>query len=328
MHNDNRLSLIKEWLPTVIGTTDFTINSASSDASFRRYFRVHVEQETWIVMDAPPTHEDINPFITIATFLYQHEIHVPKITAINHESGFLLLSDLGQRAYLDELDENTADTLYQAAIDSLLKIQQCPKNEGIQLPAYDRRLLQQEMMLFPRWYLEEHLKVTPPDFLQSIFDLLIASALEQPQVVVHRDYHSRNLMHLTNNSPGIIDFQDAVIGPITYDLVSLLRDCYISWPEEKIDQWIHYYFSHAQRLGLLNGISIAQFTKWFDFMGLQRHIKVLGIFCRLNYRDDKPNYINDLPLTSRYVQQISAKYPEFAELTTFLNQQLHVATTS
>jgi N-acetylmuramate 1-kinase len=321
MQNDNRLKLIKEWLPSVIGTTDFTLNSASSDASFRRYFRVSFEQTTWIVMDAPPLNEDIKPFINIATFLYQHDIHVPEITAINDEYGFLLLSDFGSSAYLDELNEDTADLMYRSAIDSLLNIQQCPTTNGIELSSYDRSLLQKEMMLFPTWYLSEHLNTVAPNFLQTTFDLLITSALEQPQVVVHRDYHSRNLMHTVDNSPGIIDFQDAVIGPITYDLVSLLRDCYISWPQEKITQWLNYYFSNAKDLSLIENVSIEQFTKWFDLMGLQRHIKVLGIFCRLNYRDDKPNYISDLPLTLHYVQQVSAKYPEFAELSNFLEQQ-------
>lgn len=328
MHNDNRLKLIKAWLPNVIGTTDYTISSASSDASFRRYFRVAFDKKTWIVMDAPPSQEELSPFVDIATFLYQHNIHVPEIMAINHEDGFLLLSDFGSSAYLDELNATTADSMYQSAIDSLLKIQKCPISNAIKLPTYDRNLLLQEMRLFPTWYLNEHLDIATPEFLQTTFDLLISSALEQPNVVVHRDYHSRNLMHTVSNSPGIIDFQDAVIGPITYDLVSLLRDCYISWPQEKIDQWLNYYFSNAQDLGLIQNVSIEQFTKWFDLMGVQRHIKVLGIFCRLNYRDDKPNYIKDLPLTLHYVQQISAKYQELAELSNFLKQQPPLAALS
>jgi len=328
MHNDHRLELINEWLPTVIGTTDFTINSASSDASFRRYFRVRVEDKTWIVMDAPPTQEDISPFITIATFLYQHNIHVPKVDAVNHESGFLLLSDFGPHSYLDELTESSADTMYQSAIASLLQIQQCPLNNEIKLPVYDHSLLQRELMLFPDWYLSRHLQTAVPDFLPNTFELLVNNALEQPQVLVHRDYHSRNLMHTTHNSPGIIDFQDAVVGPITYDLVSLLRDCYISWPQATIEKWIQNYFNQAQKLGLLPAISIEQFTKWFDLMGLQRHIKVLGIFSRLNYRDNKANYLNDLPLTLHYVQLISAKYPEFSELSDFLEQQSHTTAAS
>ena len=321
MHSDKRLELIKAWLPSVIGTTNFTINTASSDASFRRYFRVKVEQRSWIVMDAPPNQEDIKPFTDIATFLCRHDVHVPEISAINEELGFLLLSDFGKRAYLDELNGQTADKLYRSAIDSLITIQQCPTTSDVTIPEYNEDLLQRELMLFPEWYLNKHLNSDAPEFLQETFDQLINNALEQPQVIVHRDYHSRNLMHTTHHSPGIIDFQDAVVGPITYDLVSLLKDCYISWPQEKIDHWIQYYFDKAQAANLLRpDVSMAQFIKWFDLMGLQRHIKVLGIFCRLNYRDQKPNYIDDLPLTLLYVKQTAAKYPEFAQLSEFLKQ--------
>ena len=303
----SRQDEIHNWLNTVLPSSDYQIEPASNDASFRRYFRVTMQDNTWIVMDAPTEQEDTEPFIKIATFLYQQGIHVPKIEAKNIESGFLLISDFGNRAYLDELDEQSADSLYYAAIDSLVDIQLC-SSKGIDLPYYDRSLLQQEMDLFPQWFLGEHLGIANPNFLPDTFDILIASALEQPQVIVHRDYHSRNLMHTTNNSPGIIDFQDAVIGPISYDLVSLLRDCYIVWPDDKVANWIHYYFTKAQQKGLLIDISLDQFTYWFDMMGLQRHLKVLGIFARLNYRDNKPNYMNDLPLTLHYVQKISAKY--------------------
>lgn len=320
MSNDKRLELIKAWLPSVIGTTSFIINAASSDASFRRYFRVQVENKTWIVMDAPPEQEDIKPFIDIGSFLYQHNVHVPMVVAKDEVMGFLLISDFGNRAYLDELSEESSDKLYQLAIDSLISIQQCPTGSDFTLPEYDETLLKRELMLFPEWYLSKHLNFPAPEFLTEIFDLLINNAKQQPQVVVHRDYHSRNLMHTNKNSPGIIDFQDAVIGPVTYDLVSLLRDCYISWPQEKIDLLISYYFDKAQASKLIQDVSMSQFIKWFDLMGLQRHIKVLGIFCRLNYRDNKPNYIDDLPLTLLYVKQIAAKYSEFAELSKFLEQ--------
>lgn len=321
MIKDNtRLDEIHHWLKTIFPSTNYTLESASNDASFRRYFRVTVQANTWVLMDAPPAQEDTKPFVEIGTFLYNHGIHVPKIYERDTDAGFLLLSDFGYRPYLDELNEQSADGLYKAAIDSLINIQLCT-TQDINLPAYDRALLQQEMNLFPDWFLDKHLNIATPEFLQTTFNHLIASALNQPQVVVHRDYHSRNLMHTTENSPGIIDFQDAVIGAISYDLVSLLRDCYIAWPEDKINQWIHYYLSTAQQQGLLAGISLAQFTQWFDWMGLQRHIKVLGIFCRLNYRDGKTNYMNDLPLTLKYVRKITAKYSEFSELSDFLQQQ-------
>jgi aminoglycoside/choline kinase family phosphotransferase len=318
--DDTRLNEIHNWLKKIFPSTTYTLKPASNDASFRRYFRITVEADTWILMDAPPEQEATHPFIDIGTFLYEHGIHVPKIYARETHAGFLLLSDFGDTPYLGELNAGSADKLYKAAIDSLIKIQLCSPRD-IKLPVYNSTLLEQEMNLFPEWFLDKHLSIAIPEFLRTTFNHLITSALTQPQVVVHRDYHSRNLMHTDKNSPGIIDFQDAVIGAISYDLVSLLRDCYISWPEDKIKQWIQYYLSTAQQQGLLTDISIQQFTQWFDWMGLQRHIKILGIFCRLNYRDGKANYMNDLPLTLAYVRKISAKYPQFAELSRFLQQQ-------
>jgi N-acetylmuramate 1-kinase len=316
---DERLNKINLWLEKILLSTDFLIEPASSDASFRRYFRVTVKSETLILMDAPPGQEDMQPFISIASFMYGHGIHVPKISDYDMDAGFLLLSDFGYRSYLDVFNEQSTDQLYKAAIDSLISMQLLPADE-ISLPVYNRNLLDQEMSLFPEWFLNKHLSIDPPSFLDETFKLLTDNALEQFQVFVHRDYHSRNLMDTTKNSPGIIDFQDAVIGPVSYDLVSLLRDCYIEWPDDRVAGWIHYYFTKAQQKGLLIDISIDQFSRWFDLMGLQRHLKVLGIFARLNYRDNKPNYMNDLPLTLHYVQKISAKYPELRELNHFLDQ--------
>tara|TARA_R110002050_G_scaffold1244_4_gene8601 strand:- start:35100 stop:36092 length:993 start_codon:yes stop_codon:yes gene_type:complete len=322
--DDTRLNEIHHWLKTVFPSTHYQLEPASNDASFRRYFRVTIKADTWILMDAPPAQEDTKPFIKVGTFLYDHGIHVPKIYQHDSAAGFLLLSDFGNHPYLNKLNEHSADNLYKAAIDSLINIQRCP-SQDIDLPIYNNALLLQEMNLFPAWFLDKHLDIAIPDFLQTTFNHLISNANEQPQVIVHRDYHSRNLMHTIENSPGIIDFQDAVIGAITYDLVSLLRDCYISWPDDQISHWIQYYLSTAQQKGLLTNVSIAQFTQWFDWMGLQRHIKVLGIFCRLNYRDSKANYMNDLPLTLAYVRKISAKYSEFSELSDFLQQQPQIA---
>lgn len=317
----NREQQIQIWLNKELATSDFQIDPASIDASFRRYFRVMVGQQTFILMDAPPEQEDIQPFIAIATYLYQHDIHVPEIIAQNSEYGLLLLSDFGQHSYLDELDEYSADALYKAAMDSLIAMQLMPL-ESFHLPEYSATLLKHEMALFPEWFLGKHLAIDTPDFLAETFKILANNALEQPQVFVHRDYHSRNLMHTTDNSPGIIDFQDAVIGPISYDLVSLLRDCYVEWSDDKLAQWLEYYYLKAIDNQLFsNDTSLNTFTRWFDLMGLQRHIKVLGVFSRLNYRDGKANYMNDLPLTLRYVKKISAKYHEFAELSNFLQQQ-------
>jgi aminoglycoside/choline kinase family phosphotransferase len=315
---DQRLSTIKSWLSDVLNSEDFTITPASSDASFRRYFRVSQAELTWIVMDAPPSQEDIAPFIKVSQFLNSQSLHVPNIIAQNSKMGLLLLSDLGTQPYLDMLNNHSADNLYRDAIDSLIKIQ-CSDPTGIDLPRYDSKLLQTELNLFPEWFLERHFELSPPAFLQPLFDTLIDNALSQPQSVVHRDYHSRNLMVDAKHNPGIIDFQDAVIGPITYDLVSLLRDCYISWPEDKLEAWIHYYFSAAQQHELLPNCDITTFTRWFDLMGLQRHLKVLGIFCRLNYRDNKPNYIDDLPQTLRYVLQVCRRYDNLQPLADFLS---------
>ncbi len=319
---EKRLTAINLWLKQTLPSTHFQLVMASSDASFRRYFRVMMGSETLILMDAPPAQQDLQPFITIATFMYQQGINVPKISAYNCGAGFLLLSDFGHRAYLDELNEHSADRLYKAAIDSLIAMQLMPV-DGIDLPSYNDTLLLQEMSLFAEWFLNKHLTIPSPLFLETTFKLLIDSAREQPQIFVHRDYHSRNLMHTTENSPGIIDFQDAVIGPISYDLVSLLRDCYIEWADDKLANWLQYYYLNAIENKLLSdAISLEKFTQWFDWMGLQRHIKVLGIFARLNYRDGKANYINDLPLTLKYVRKISAKYPQFSELNNFLQQQV------
>jgi len=320
---DPRLNAIHSWLKKVLSSADYQLEPASCDASFRRYFRVTHQDDTSILMDAPPAHEDTKPFVDIATFLYAHKINVPEIKAQDSTLGLLLLSDFGNHPYLDELNADPSGALYQAAIDSLINIQQCPIKNN--LPQYNQALLQQEMALFPVWFLDKHLDIPSPDFIQNIFDILIENALEQPQVFVHRDFHSRNLMHTVENSPGIIDFQDAVIGPITYDLVSLLRDCYISWPDDKIAHWVEYYLSHVQQQGVLLDVSLEKFTRWFDLMGLQRHIKVLGIFCRLKYRDNKDNYLNDLPLTLHYVKKISHKYPEFSQLSEFLCQNEKIA---
>jgi len=319
-----RQNEIDTWLTQVLKTSSFDLVSASSDASFRRYFRVSLDEKTWILMDAPPEKENTAPFIKMATFLFSQGINAPQIYAKDSQLGFLLLTDFGAIPYLEKLNNSSVIPLYSSAIDALIQMQLSDISQ-LEIPQYNAYLLQQELSLFPVWFLQKHLNIAVPDWLTNIDDLLIQSALEQPTSFVHRDYHSRNLMYIENEEMGIIDFQDAVVGPLSYDLVSLLRDCYIEWPDEVITQCIEYYFTQATQHGLLNNIPIEQFTKWFDFMGLQRHIKILGIFCRLNYRDNKSNYINDLPLTLKYVKKISAKYPELAKLSLFLQQQPEIA---
>jgi aminoglycoside/choline kinase family phosphotransferase len=325
MNQDFRLQAIHNWLLEVLEVDSFSITPASSDASFRRYFRVEFNTKSWIVMDAPPEKEDVTPFIKIAKAFFKHKINVPEIKAYDEQQGFLLLTDFGSIDYLQQLNETAVDTYYKKAIDSLIQIQLIDKG-SVSLPLYDQSLLQKELDLFPEWFLEKHLSLTAPAQLQSYFDLLIANALQQPQCIVHRDFHSRNLMDTPENSPGIIDFQDAVIGPISYDLVSLLRDCYISWPQSQINEWLTYYFTQAQQYDLIAPtISQEQFIIWFDLMGLQRHIKVLGIFCRLNYRDNKTNYLKDLPLTLHYVKTVCDRYPEqLSSFALFLEQNVEL----
>lgn len=320
---DPRLWQVNEWLTAILPYSEFNLEVASSDASFRRYFRVHQHDHSRIVMDAPPEHEDIDSFVRIAEFLSSTGTHVPRIFAKNLEQGFLLLSDLGNTSYLSALNEQSADALYRAAIDEIIKMQLAPTAD-IELASYDDEKLLAELRLFPDWFIQKHLSLTPPPELNAVFELLIANASEQPQYFVHRDYHSRNLMLGADNEVGVIDFQDAVIGPVTYDVVSLLRDCYIEWPQTRLDNWLDYYFEQAVENQLLTGDDRSEFIRWFDLMGLQRHLKVLGIFCRLNYRDGKAGYMNDLPLTLKYVLRVTARYPELAPLHQYLTQSPEV----
>jgi aminoglycoside/choline kinase family phosphotransferase len=318
--HDPRQEAIQVWLTDLFNDKPFKLTAASNDASFRRYFRITTADNSFIVMDAPPDKEDTIPFINIASALFKHNIHVPEILAKDVESGFLLLTDFGSTAYLDKLHQDTADDLYQHAIHALVQMQAIDATK-IAIPRYSETKVLEELTLFPEWFLGKHLGIQPPDFLSHTFKLLITNALDQPQVFVHRDYHSRNLMLPSESYPGIIDFQDAVIGPISYDLVSLLRDCYIEWPNDKVEQWLAYYFTLAQQQNLIDQhIDLARFARWFDLMGLQRHLKVLGIFCRLNYRDNKSNYLNDLPLTLNYVKAVCEQYDEFNDLALFLDK--------
>jgi aminoglycoside/choline kinase family phosphotransferase len=321
---DLRLTQLKQWLadlPDAPVQPD-SLRPASSDASFRRYFRVDGAQgATYIVMDAPPPQEDVRPFIHVAEVFSQTGASVPKILQQDVERGFLLLSDLGSTTYLNQINNDSAHKLYMDAIDSLVMIQAQSK-PGV-LPQYDRALLLRELMLFPDWYIGKHLGVTLSDKqtadLNKVFDLLLANNLAQAQVYVHRDYHSRNLMVLPQGNPGILDFQDAVYGPITYDLVSLLRDAYIQWDEEMVLDWTIRYWERAKRAGLPVNPDIDVFYRDFEYMGLQRHIKVLGIFARLYHRDGKDAYLKDLPLVREYTVNAARRYKELAPLVRLLN---------
>lgn len=314
---DLRLELIRQWLETDCDLSDFVIEVASADASFRRYFRVRLNDnpvQSYIVMDAPPDKEDCAPFIKIAQLLEGAGVHAPHIYQYDAAQGFMLLSDLGNCAYLDQLNQHTADTLYADAITAIINMQQI----NAELPAYNESLLRTEMSLFGDWYLARHLQLELTSEQQRVLDnvinLLVDNALQQQQGFVHRDYHSRNLMQLDENNPGVIDFQDAVLGPVSYDLVSLIKDCYIAWPRQKQLQWIEQYLAQS---GLQT--DTATFIKQLDLMGLQRHIKVCGIFARLNYRDGKPGYLADIPRTLAYVFDVCQRYDELKEFTTLLN---------
>ncbi len=314
---DSRLKLIEQWLQNSVGLGDFTLKPASSDASFRRYFRVDTGSKTFIVMDAPPQKEDCRPFIAVARVLLRFGLQVPHILAEDLKQGFLLLSDFGSRQFLAELNDGNVDSLYLNAMGSLQRLQQIP-HDVLPLPLYSSELLQQEMRLFYDWFLVRHLKMELSDekwvALFDCFDILATSALEQPRVWVHRDYHSRNLMVLeTTDEPGILDFQDAVIGPVTYDLVSLLRDCYISWPREQVEEWLGYYHSSCK-----SG-SKEQFLRWFDLMGVQRHLKAIGIFARLDIRDGKSGYLGDIPRTLGYIEDVCGRYDELKGLRQILD---------
>jgi len=314
----DRLDRLQQWARGQLDWPDADLKPASADASFRRYFRVQQGNESYVLMDAPPEKEDCGPFIHVSRLLLALGLHVPEILASDLEQGFLLLSDLGTRLYLDELNDSNVDRLYGDALGALATLQSCGPESG--LPRYDRKLLLFEMSLFRDWLIGAHLDVTLDEVeqhaLQQSFEQLAASALEQPRVCVHRDYHSRNLMLSERHNPGILDYQDAVTGPVTYDLVSLLRDCYISWPRQRVEDWALGYFELAAQTGIVRPAQVneQQFIKWFDWMGVQRHLKAAGIFARLNHRDGKPGYMNDIPRTLGYVSDVCSRYSELAGL--------------
>ncbi len=320
-----RLQELERWLREGCGLDGFELAPASEDASFRRYFRVRLpDGTTRIAMDAPPEREDCRPFLEVAARLEAVGVHAPAIHAHDLEQGFLLLEDLGDRSYLDELDERRVEGLYGNAIGALMSMQACIDPAG--LPEYDRALLLEEMELFREWLLETHLSMaltgTEEKMLDESFALLAENALEQPRVFVHRDYHSRNLMAGVSPEPGVLDFQDAVAGPVTYDLVSLLRDCYIRWPRERVLEWAWGYFRLAVQSGVMREEQEDRFLRWFDLMGVQRHLKAAGIFARLYHRDNKPGYLPDVPRTLGYVVEVGADYPELRPLAEFVEEKV------
>ncbi len=319
----DRAEQLRRWLAVTLASGDFSIAPASDDASFRRYFRIRrgEAQPSLIAMDAPPDKENCGPFVRAARLLAEAGVHVPKIHAQDLEQGFLLLSDLGSTTYLDALDEHNAGRLYEDALDALLKIQRASR-PGL-LPDYDRELLERELRLFPDWYiarqLERELDAAQLQTLEKAFSTILGNALAQARVFVHRDYHSRNLM-VCEPCPGILDFQDAVYGPITYDLVSLLRDAYIAWDEERVIDWAIRYWEKARAVGLPVAGDFADFYRDFEWMGAQRQLKVLGIFARLSFRDGKDGYLKDQPLVMSYLRRTCERYRELAALGRLLGE--------
>jgi N-acetylmuramate 1-kinase len=318
-----RLEDLKIWLHSQFPQNLRGPEAITNDASFRRYFRVYVNDRSYIVMDAPPVRENNAAFLDVAQRLRAAGLNVPEVLAENSAQGFYLLSDLGMDLYLPHLDEDRVERLYGDALAALAVMQVCADTRG--LPSYTNELLQFEMSLYPDWLLAKHLHYAPSPAeriaLQNCFDFLSLAAQAQTQVFVHRDYHARNLLVTPHHNPGIVDFQDALIGPVTYDLVSLLRDCYIVWPRARVEDWVLGYHQLAQHMGIVDEmVSDKLFLRWFDLMGLQRHIKVAGIFARLCHRDGKTAYLQDIPTALRYIIEVAQDYPEVQFLASF-NQE-------
>ncbi len=323
---DSRLNTLRDWLKALQASWQLdldTLEPASADASFRRYFRITSKNPdfgTLIVMDAPPQYEPLDAFIKVDLLLSAAGLNVPKILEQNIAEGFLLLNDLGTKTYLAELNNETADSLYQEATHALVQMQLASTPDV--LPNYDEALLQRELDLFPDWYLHKHRNIKLTDLqeaqLKNSFALIIENNLAQAKVYVHRDYHSRNLMVTAINNPGVIDFQDAVYGPITYDASSLWRDAYIAWPEDRVIDWVIKFWEEGRKVGLPMPSDFGQFYRDFEWMGLQRHLKVLGIFARLFHRDGKEGYLKDIPLVLEYAIATANRYIELKPLARIL----------
>jgi N-acetylmuramate 1-kinase len=311
------------WTRHVFGDSALTLAPASADASFRSYWRTHHQGQSWIVMDSPPAQEDPRPWLAIGTRLAAAGLHVPVVHAQDLEQGFLLIEDLGSDLYLSVLDETNANKLYGDALDALLRMQ--TRVEFHDLPPFDHAMLVRGLETMPEWFLQRHLGHTPScgewDVLEAAFGVIVRNALEQPRRFVHRDFHSRNLLVVERGNPGIIDFQGALAGPITYDLASMLRDAYIVWPRARVETWVESYRQRLIDAGVIGDeIDHVRFLRWFDLTGLHRHIRVLGQFYRLWYRDSKAGYLADVPRVYHYVVSVARSYPELADFVALLER--------
>ncbi len=315
-----RLDRARQWVENTLGVQRAELRPASTDASFRRYFRFDTPLASMILMDAPPENEDCRPYVAVSDLLEEAGIHVPTIHGRDFDSGFLLLEDLGSCSYLDALDDDSAPALYGDALETLLAMQERVPTGSV--PEYDTELVARELLLFSEWFLRRHLDIdtggSNGKILSAAYSFLVEHFEQQSRVFVHRDYHSRNLMRTRERNPGVIDFQDAVAGPAAYDVVSLLRDVYVEWPEERVEQWMRDYHGMALSRGVPVNTDIAGFLRAADCIGAQRHLKIAGIFCRLYYRDGKSDYLRDIPLTLRYLMAECARQPELAALAELL----------
>ena len=324
-----RTTQLNHWVNSVLSkpaSDENSLISISGDASFRHYYRVQSGHSSYVAVDAPPGRENNPQFVALAKLLADNNLNVPEVHHVNYEQGFMLLSDMGDDLYYSALISDVesgpgsaehADSLYHSAIECLVKFQKVDYS-SCTIPVFDAEFIVRELDLFPEWFVRGQLEIDNyPDF-QTVSRLLVDNALEQPQVLMHRDYHSRNLMITRKNSPGILDFQDAVIGPVSYDLASLLKDCYLSWPDDQVSSWIQTYITHAEAAGLLASADSKQFIRWFDLIALQRHIKCAGIFARLFIRDGKRVYLQDIPRVVEYIMATSSKYKELLPFNNWL----------
>jgi len=330
---DPRLQSLERWIAGLPGAPIERISVASADASFRRYFRIHRCDGTQIAMDAPPERESLDAWLRVARILAATGVQVPAVLAVDAEQGFVLAGDLGRQHYLEALSGGAdPEPLYRDAIDALVRMQSGGATAAAELPPYDREQLMRELGLFPEWFVGRHLGLAPDAgerrVMAAAFDWLCDQALAQPEVLVHRDYHSRNLLIGRDRNPGIVDFQDAVRGPVSYDLVSLLKDCYVVWPRKRLLAWLDYYRAQAAAAGIDVGADRDEFLRWFERMGLQRHLKVLGIFARLWHRDGKPGYLADLPRVLEYTLEAATGEPALAQFDAFLRKRVVPAFTA
>ncbi|WP_027485170.1 phosphotransferase [Rhodanobacter sp. OR87] len=321
----DRVAARLAWTRQVLDDASLTLQPASADASFRSYWRTAHGGQSWIVMDSPPQREDPRPWLAIGARLAAAGLHVPAVQAHDLQQGFLLIEDLGSRLYLAELNGANADRLYGDAMDALLAMQtRVPSDD---LPPFDHAVLVSGLEVMPEWFLQRHLGHAPAcgewDVLEAAFGVIVRNALAQPRRFVHRDFHSRNLLVVDENNPGIIDFQGALHGPLTYDLASLLRDAYIAWPRERVEGWVESYRRRLLGAGVIDAsVDAAHFLRWFDLTGLHRHVRVLGQFYRLWYRDGKPGYLRDVPQVYRYVIEVAGSYPELADFAALLERHV------